>query len=318
MAPKVSVVLPVYNQENYFSETLDSILAQTHCDFEVVIIDDGSTDKTASIIKRYASRDSRIRAFFFENAGRAAATNKAVELSSGEYCALIDADDVMMPDRLEKQLAFRLANPEVPASSSHCYYIDEKGRFKGVQSYGNLSTKEECETATRERRIVLCAITGVMIRRSDYLEVGGLDGRFWPCDDVEFVNRLLDNKKIVIILPAVLMKYRVHQSSVTAKSQWKTIEMGRYVSYCIQARREGLRELTFEQFKREIDSVSWFINIRRRAHAYSVIYQRRAGFSWYGKQYHKFVCQIAIAFLLNRKYVIGSMKKRKRLKFSAA
>src|SRR5688500_11882112 len=159
MKSLVSVILPVYNQESYIAETIESILAQTYKDIELLIQDDGSTDKSAQIIQQYAEKDRRIKAHFERNAGKSIATNNIVSRAAGDLCAFLDADDLMMPDRLEKQVAFHQNNPEVDASSTHCYYINEKGNQFGVQRYPHFRTAEECRLAKAHEDWVTCSFT---------------------------------------------------------------------------------------------------------------------------------------------------------------
>lgn len=110
--PKVTVAMPVYNDAAYLKEAVDSILAQTFRDFELLVIDDGSTDGSASIIAEYA--DSRIRCIpFAENKGRPVARNAALDNAHGEYLAWMDADDIALPQRLEKQVRFLDAQPDM-------------------------------------------------------------------------------------------------------------------------------------------------------------------------------------------------------------
>ncbi|OWP61292.1 glycosyl transferase, partial [Hymenobacter amundsenii] len=123
MPPLISVILPVYNQEKFVAETIESVLSQRFTDFELLLHDDGSTDGSAAIIRNYAGRDARIRASYGPNAGKCAATNQLVEQARGEWCAFLDADDVMLPERLGTQLAYHQAHAEVDASSCHCHYI---------------------------------------------------------------------------------------------------------------------------------------------------------------------------------------------------
>ena len=110
--PKLSVIMPAYNAEKYIGEAIESILNQTFTDFEFIIIDDGSSDHTADIIKGF--HDERIRFIQNEkNSGVANTLNKGLELSQGEYIARMDADDISLPARFEKQVAFMEANPDV-------------------------------------------------------------------------------------------------------------------------------------------------------------------------------------------------------------
>lgn len=110
--PKISVIMPAYNAERYIREAIDSILRQTWSDFELIIIDDGSTDSTAAIIAEYT--DNRIR--FCPNAqnmGVAATLNRGLELACGAYIARMDADDISLPERFAKQAAYLDAHPDV-------------------------------------------------------------------------------------------------------------------------------------------------------------------------------------------------------------
>ena len=112
--PAVSVILSVYNGEKYLAEAIDSILAQTFSDFELIIVDDGSSDSTASIARAYAQRDSRIRFMqLARNMGLADARNHGIAAARGEFATMMDADDISLPQRLEKQVGFLRANPAI-------------------------------------------------------------------------------------------------------------------------------------------------------------------------------------------------------------
>src|SRR4030067_740036 len=111
LVPKVTVLMPVYNGEKYLKEAIDSVLAQTLKDFEFLIINDCSTDKTQEILESY--RDTRIRLFRQSNKGLTRSLNKGIQLSRGEYVARMDADDIALPERLEKQVTFFEKRPEI-------------------------------------------------------------------------------------------------------------------------------------------------------------------------------------------------------------
>lgn len=102
--PKISVVLPVYNGERYLAEALDSILAQTFADFEIIVIDDGSTDGSLSLLQKYEKRDKRIRLVARENRNLATTLNDSIDLAKGEWIARMDQDDIALPHRFERQL----------------------------------------------------------------------------------------------------------------------------------------------------------------------------------------------------------------------
>lgn len=120
---KVSILLPVYNSETTIQETIDSILSQTYSDFELVIINDGSSDKSEQIICQYS--DKRIRYYKNEqNKGLIYTLNRGLDLCNGEYIARIDADDIMLPTRLEKQIKYMDTHPHIIASGSSTLRFD--------------------------------------------------------------------------------------------------------------------------------------------------------------------------------------------------
>ena len=114
MAPRVSVVMSVYNGEKYLGEAIESILNQTFSDFEFIIIDDGSLDTSRAILRDYALQDARIQIIENrENQGLSVSLNKGIRAARGEYIARMDADDISLPSRLEEQVAFMDANPDI-------------------------------------------------------------------------------------------------------------------------------------------------------------------------------------------------------------
>jgi teichuronic acid biosynthesis glycosyltransferase TuaG len=109
--PLISVITPIYNSEKYIDDTIESVLAQTYTNWEMLVVDDCSTDKSALVVKKYAGQDRRIKYLCLErNSGAAIARNKALELAMGEIVAFLDADDIWKPEKLEKQLKFTVEN----------------------------------------------------------------------------------------------------------------------------------------------------------------------------------------------------------------
>lgn len=130
--PAFSVVIPLYNTERYIAGTLDSVLAQTFADFEVVVVNDASTDSGPSIVERYAKQDSRIRMITQANRGLAGARNGGIRVARGSYIALIDADDLWLTDKLALHFAHLDANPHVGVSFDPSLFIDEHGTPLGL------------------------------------------------------------------------------------------------------------------------------------------------------------------------------------------
>lgn len=306
----LSVVMPVFNQEKFLAKTIESVLTQTFWDFEFLILDDGSTDNSAEIIRSYAERDKRIKSFFEPNAGKCLATNKLVEKAKGEFCAFLDADDLMLPERLEKQLTFHKHNPSIDASSCHCYYIDEIGTTLGKQRYPYLKTIEESRLALRENKIIHCAFTGLMTTRRAYLETGGLRSQFWPTEDLDFANRLIEEKYSLVIIQEVLMKYRVHSSSITSKKQWHMFDMGSYTRYCIKQRRAGKPEINFNEYLLIKEKNGLLKKVKEKMHRHSLILHKRAGLALYAKNYLSFCWTIIAALLLDPNYILATLRNR--------
>ena len=128
-APKISVIMPTYNSESFLRESIDSILNQTFKDFELIVIDDCSTDSSLKIIKEYKRKDNRI--FFLKNdknLGHNKTRNKGLKIAKGKYIAILDSDDISLEKRLEIQYAYLEKNPHIFLVGSSAIYIDENGK----------------------------------------------------------------------------------------------------------------------------------------------------------------------------------------------
>lgn len=129
---KVSVITPVYNQDKFIQDAVDSVLNQTYKDFEIIVINDGSTDKTEEILREYGDK---IRWKSQENQGHAVARNSGISVAKGEYFAFLDADDMCMPDRLELQVDYLDKHPAVGLVYTDYYQIDEEGEITKLISW---------------------------------------------------------------------------------------------------------------------------------------------------------------------------------------
>ena len=124
----VSVVMPVYNAELYVEESIESIIGQTFKDWELIVVDDASTDGSLALVKKFADNDCRIKVISLSNnVGQLRARNRGIIASRGKYYAVQDADDISLPERLEKQVAFMEANPKLAIVGSNIQIMDEKG-----------------------------------------------------------------------------------------------------------------------------------------------------------------------------------------------
>src|SRR5690606_1176147 len=128
--PLVSVITPTYNRADFIGEAVESVLAQTYPNFELVIIDDGSTDNTRDILEPYL-KDSRIRLFHQQNQGQSVARNRGLEEATGEFICFLDSDNAWFPEKLEKSLKAFDHNPESDVVYGDFVVIDEQGRELG-------------------------------------------------------------------------------------------------------------------------------------------------------------------------------------------
>lgn len=182
----VTIGLPVYKGEKWISEALESILRQTYSDWELIVTDDGSADKTIEIIQafcqKYQVSNDRIRVVADgEHRGIAARLNQMVRMAQGKIFARMDADDVMMPERLEKQLKFLKEHPEADVIGCAAVVIDKEGRECGVRD--NLPEGEEYR---RVERLIHPTLMG----RTEWFLEHPYDERYSGCEDYELWLRV--------------------------------------------------------------------------------------------------------------------------------
>ncbi|HVE16061.1 MAG TPA: glycosyltransferase, partial [Chthoniobacterales bacterium] len=187
--PTVSVLMPVHNADRYVAQAVDSILGQSWDDWELLIIDDGSTDRSRTILERYATGDHRIRLTSRTNTGYTVALNELLTQASGEFVARMDADDVALPNRLARQIEYLRANPAVVCVGTAVHFIDDAGRFLRDGHPG-------LENEEIQQRILAgdCVLNhpSVMMRRHALESVGGYRPEFEPAEDLDLWLRLAE------------------------------------------------------------------------------------------------------------------------------
>ncbi len=312
--PLISVIIPVYNQQKYLALTIESVLAQTFTDFELILINDGSTDESAKIIAQYAARDSRIKAIHIDNSGKPEAINHAASLARGELFAFMDHDDLMMPERLDYQAKYLHQNAEVSAVSCSCQYVNENGITMGIQRYGKPATPEESKSLMQRKQRIMCSFTALTVHKAAFEKVGGLRSKYWPSDDVDFINRLPQNGLLLVILPKILVKYRIHSLSTTSSNQWHLFRMAEYTNLCIDSRNENRAEPTFKQYTAMRATDSRIMRLKRYAHNHAILLLQQANFHLTLKNPGRFISCMMRAFILDPKYVLVNVRKRLTLK----
>ncbi|NTV51498.1 MAG: glycosyltransferase family 2 protein [Candidatus Firestonebacteria bacterium] len=224
---RVSVIMPVYNTADYLPAAIESILKQTYRAFELILVDDQSRDRSPEILQNYARRDKRIRLLRNETNLKLSRTlNRAIEAARGEYLVRMDSDDVSLPDRIAKQVAYLDAHPEVGVAGGAMDIIDGQDRLIGVRRYaltdGEIRARLFCYSPFSHPTIIL--------RKAVLLQAGLYDPAYNPAEDYELYFRLGRLAKFGN-LADTLLRYRVVPKSMTTGStramEVKTLEIRR-------------------------------------------------------------------------------------------
>ncbi|MBK8553011.1 MAG: glycosyltransferase [Ignavibacteria bacterium] len=218
MNPEISVITTVYNCEEYLEESIQSILNQSYKNFEYIIVNDGSSDKTPAIITKYAARDKRIKVINnIENSGRVKSLNSALGIAEGKYIAIHDADDISLPARLDLQLSFLKKNPDYVLAGSDVIVIDEAGEILSNP------VRPEKDPEAKFSLIFRCTFANpsIMFRRNILSEFGiSYEDDFLHAEDFRMITLISRHGK-VYNMKDKLIKYRKHgsnNSSVNSKT----------------------------------------------------------------------------------------------------
>ena len=220
MTVAVSVLMPVYNARPYVAEAVESVLGQTLGDFELLIVDDGSTDGSTEVLRRLAGRDPRIRLVVRENRGVTRTSAELVEAARGEFLARMDSDDVALPRRLERQVAFLRAHPEVVAAGSWVEWIDAEG--DPLREYHPPEAHEEIDRALLSGASNAICQPSAIIRADAMRLAGGYRPEFVVSEDYDLWLRLAEVGRLAN-LPEVLLRYRHRPTSLARSHEDKCI-----------------------------------------------------------------------------------------------
>jgi glycosyltransferase involved in cell wall biosynthesis len=209
--PLVSVVIPVYNGERFLKESLESVFAQTFQDYDIVCVDDGSTDGSVALLQQYGSR---VRVISQANAGQSAARNAGVRQATGAFVAFLDQDDLWYPAKLAQQVAVLNVEPDVVVV--HCNYnrMDAKGR---VVVTGAAIAERSSALASPLGRLIGEALvfpSAMMVRRDVFQRVGGFDSELRGFEDFDLIARLKQQGRFVLLHESG-MGYRLHAGGFT-------------------------------------------------------------------------------------------------------
>jgi hypothetical protein len=218
--PLVSYIMAAKNFEQYVGEAIDSVLGQKYPNLELIVVDDGSTDQTAEIIRAKAAGDSRLHALFnAQSVLPSLARNQAAAVARGTYLAILDADDLCLPERTAAQVEFLETHPQVAAVGSQAEIIDAQGRTLGVKR------KPTDSSDMRFVMLVQSALihSSLMIRKSIFDELGGYREAFPFAEDYDLCSRILERHELANV-DQVLIKFRSLSGGATTQSASSLIQ----------------------------------------------------------------------------------------------
>jgi len=253
--PLVTVLLPVYNAEKYLAEAVKSVLDQTFSDFELLVIDDGSTDRSAEILEGF--HDSRIRYLKNETNVKLIRTlNRGLKEARGEFIARMDSDDICFPQRLERQLQFFVREPDTAVVGTFAIRIDETGR------HGSLIKRPVGAELSRSAWLPTPLLHPTVMMRRSLVDKGfTYDDSCLHCEDYDLWIRLLKAGHRIENLPAPLLFYRLHGGGVSVQNR----ELQLQNSYRIFLRHYEGVDLTFAEYCGLVGAKGNLIWIRRLA-----------------------------------------------------
>lgn len=250
MSPPISLIITVYNQERYLGAAIESVLAQTRQDFELLVWDDGSGDRSQDIARHYAASDRRIQVIAAEHSGRAPSRKAALALCQGTYIGWLDSDDLLAPTALEETAAFLEAHPKVGLVYTDYVIIDAKGNVKGIG--------QRCGIPYSKNRLLIDFMTFQfrLMRRDIYSQVGGIDESMAMAEDYDLCLRLSEVTPIKH-LTQPLYQYRIYKPN-TMHQQIEQLEWTAEAS-----RRAIVRRSLADSYELDVQIIGRF-SLRRK------------------------------------------------------
>lgn len=260
----VSVIIPAYNAELYIAEAIDSILEQTYTNFEVIVIDDASTDKTVAIIKRYEKKDKRLRIYKNKkNMGIGANRSRGIELAKGEYICWQDADDVALPSRLQLQVNYLDTHSDVGVVGGFIKFFDEN-------TDGPVRRYAETDGLLRRNifRYNPVAQPASMFRKECFDKVGFYDETYKVSEDLDMLFRVGVHYKFANVQQVVL-RYRQSITSLT-RANLRSMELA-----TLRLRRKYASHPAyhFSLFDRIFNLLQWLTMILMPSHVRMMLFR---------------------------------------------
>lgn len=213
---KISVIVPVYNVENYLTACLNSVLNQTVKDFEIIAVDDGSTDNSLSVLNTLAKKDSRIKVFSHSNKGVSATRNFALEQAKGDYISFLDSDDILAPDFLETLYQSLLDNKEADFAS--CGFVASETEVEFIKTGApQLTVQNPFNHFVLRKKPRIDATTCPKLYRKEVLKGLTFPPEFSVGEDLVFLYQVLHRAKACVLVPEIMYFYRTRSTSAIHK-----------------------------------------------------------------------------------------------------
>jgi glycosyltransferase involved in cell wall biosynthesis len=306
----VTVITACRNAAPFIRQTLESCLNQHRLAEKIIVIDDASTDGSSAILDEYARQGAIELIRNTERRGKPESMNCAFERVTTKYIALLDADDIALPNRFESQVEFMEAHPRVGCSSSNVRYINVAGRriANGVLDLLTEDTLKKYLSSGEPFGLFAPAA----ILRTEVVKNPALQFReqFWPADDIDLWNRIGEAGWQVLVQPEFLTAYRIHSNSAVTTNARNTRRQFEWVRACLRARRQGRPEPTRDAFHAELNSMPWFVRLNRSRKVEAKVSCRAAGFAIGERHFMRAALHLVKAFCLQPVYVSRRLAKQ--------
>ncbi|MBI3890712.1 MAG: glycosyltransferase [Candidatus Wallbacteria bacterium] len=245
----MTIAVIVYNCAKYLPIALESALAQTHGNLELLVLDDASTDGSLDIIKSFQARDDRVRLEVNPtNQGMGAARGRSVQDASSEWVLVLDADDRLLPDCIETQLGVAAGNPDAKVISGRSHYISSSGERIGASTVFPLSRKRLAELIEQSEPFAFMH-SRTLLHRSTVLEVGNYRAQMRTCDDVDLWVRLAERGHLILTHSAFVAEYRKHPQASAISTGLRGHLWYYWIASQMRNRKNGRPEGSLEDFE---------------------------------------------------------------------
>jgi glycosyltransferase involved in cell wall biosynthesis len=300
--PEVSIVVPIYNGSAYLSDTIHSLLSQTFGDFELLAIDDGSTDNSSELVRSF--HDERIRLIEKKNGGLCDALNVGIAEAKAQWVARCDQDDISFPERLERQRQVAKDHPEVIGLFAYTTKFGGKHRWsnadKVVMAPGEVKRFEPMKDG--------CLLGSTMFMKTAALRsIGGFRQAYYPSDDWDLELRLVQAGTVLVLREAVVA-YRFHTGANTYRLFAEMQEKRRWAEDSYSRRIESAAELTLDQFRLAQPKDVW-LRLRRYRKDSSRLHMRTAGQRYLDGRYIAGAGHLLVAAMLHPAEMVTRIRR---------